>query len=343
MRRLVRLAAVFMAAQVVTIVARVVEFLTGAPVFVWVSTTLLSFALAAPGIGVSLRMRSVRLAETAERERDAARRREFLLLRAPDPRPGQCPVCSLEDLDELAVHDEFAREIDPECVRVVPYGPHRAHYACAKTVPYVAPTRSTSGGTSKTTLVTGVDERCVKMPVDGGRRVMCLVHNEGDPGCTVYPRGTLGSDADAFHSAVTDLGGRIADAVARAFAVRGVDFGFDRPPVVNHTLRDSLAAPPQWAALGVDTFAGAQLWRKHGFTPKRAKAWIQNGFCDPQVIAATGYRWPNEIRTANGLPLYFPDGSPPVVPGHASFTVEGKHTYCACIQCMGLREEGNRS
>lgn len=69
-----------------------------------------------------------------------------LELKAPNPRPGQCPVCSLEDLDELAVHDDFAREIDPECVQVVPYGPHRAHYACAKTAPYIAPRRSTSGG-----------------------------------------------------------------------------------------------------------------------------------------------------------------------------------------------------
>lgn len=60
-------------------------------------------------------------------------------LKAPDPAPGQCPVCSLADLDELGVHDEMAAEIDPALVRVVAYGPHRAHYACAAVAPYVAP------------------------------------------------------------------------------------------------------------------------------------------------------------------------------------------------------------
>ena len=63
-------------------------------------------------------------------------------------------------------------------------------------------------------------------------------------------------------------------------------------------------APRERAELGVDTFADAQLWRKHGFTPQRAKAWIQNGFCDPQAIAATGFRWPNDLRAAQGMPLW---------------------------------------
>lgn len=71
-----------------------------------------------------------------------------LELKAPNPRPGQCPVCSLEDLDARAADDAFMGDTGTELARVVAYGPDRAHSECAAVVPYVPPSRSTSGGTA---------------------------------------------------------------------------------------------------------------------------------------------------------------------------------------------------
>ena len=95
-----------------------------------------------------------------------------LALKAPNPKPGQCPVCSLEDLDERAADDAFMGDTGTPPARVVPYGPDRAHSECAAVVPYAAPAKPT--------------ERCAAIPTDDGR-VMCLAHNQGDPRCTVYP------------------------------------------------------------------------------------------------------------------------------------------------------------
>lgn len=53
------------------------------------------------------------------------------VVRLPCPEPGQCPVCGMTDLDELAQEDmDFGA-----CVRVVPYGIHYAHWDCAELVP----------------------------------------------------------------------------------------------------------------------------------------------------------------------------------------------------------------
>src|SRR6185437_985806 len=147
-RRLVRVALGVMATQVLLVAARVVEFLFGAPAAVWVPTSLLLFTFGFAAIGLSVRIRQVRIAETVERKRAAAQRRELLRLRAPDPASGQCPVCSLTDLDERAVGDELLEDGGTVLARVVAYGPHRAHSECAAMVPYVPPARSTSGGGS---------------------------------------------------------------------------------------------------------------------------------------------------------------------------------------------------
>lgn len=200
LRHLVRFALGVMATQVLLIAARVAEFLSGASAVVWVPTSLLIFAFAALGLVVSMRMHQVRLAETAERERAAVERRDLLRLRAPDPGPGQCPVCSLTDLDALAADDRFLGHAGTPWARVVPHGPHRAHSECAAVVPYAPPPRSTSGGTPRLCRCAQCErqrrparpgrgftfaEACAKIPLDDGR-VLCLVHNQGDPACTVY-------------------------------------------------------------------------------------------------------------------------------------------------------------
>jgi hypothetical protein len=190
-------------------------------------------------------------------------------LKAPDPAPGQCPVCGLEDLDELAALDAdgLSGEIDPALVRVVAYGPHRAHYGCAQVVPYrpsaderealaheshhingvhVAQfgcsrcagelaAASTKPATARAHHCFGFSahgrwtscgcepmrQPCAKVPASGERGVFCLVHNEGDPQCTVYPRGTLASDVEALHEAVTGMAKRISDALTNASTATG--------------------------------------------------------------------------------------------------------------------------
>lgn len=146
MRRLVRAALALMAAQVLLVALRVAEFVSGAPADVWVPTTLLMLAFPAAAIGQSLLMRRVRLAEAAERERAAAEREKLLRLHAPNPAPGQCPVCALTDLDDLAAGDALLEYEGTGWARVVAYGPGRAHSECAAVVPYVASPRSTSPG-----------------------------------------------------------------------------------------------------------------------------------------------------------------------------------------------------
>lgn len=58
-------------------------------------------------------------------------------LKAPDAGPGQCPVCGMADLDELARDDRFMERGDRS--KVVQYGRQRAHRDCAELVPYVPP------------------------------------------------------------------------------------------------------------------------------------------------------------------------------------------------------------
>ena len=305
-------------------------------------------------------------------------------LNAPDPAPGQCPVCGLEDLDELGVHDEMAAEIDPALVRVVAYGPHRAHYACAAVVPCVAapkPAKHHCFGFSSGGHWTycGCESMREGVPLPEGRGTLSHTGYEilgrlaecGCEDCKPKPPVVNNTLRDSVLSALTEgiereaqritievrrqrpKGGYMApdvtveqmgplpEVLARpaletphptkvpgagrldgdiglgaywtckfcqtkrwAASLKGAEWALiehartcEKRPAVGD-------APPEWAELGVDTFAGAQSWRKHGFTPQRAKAWIQNGFCDPQAIAATGFRWPNDLRAAQGMPLW---------------------------------------
>ena len=81
----------------------------------------------------------IRCEQDSAREKEAERRarhREALLsLSAPDAGPGQCPVCALDDLEQLASDDRF---LDRQGTwrRVAPYGRGRAHQECAELVPY---------------------------------------------------------------------------------------------------------------------------------------------------------------------------------------------------------------
>jgi hypothetical protein len=58
--------------------------------------------------------------------------------RLTDPAPGQCPVCSYDDLAYWHVLDQWSLRVGDEC-HVQPYGRHEAHRFCAEFVPYLAP------------------------------------------------------------------------------------------------------------------------------------------------------------------------------------------------------------
>jgi hypothetical protein len=85
------------------------------------------------GLWFAARRESRRCAAVAlEAEKEAAKLRQ---LHAPDATAGQCPVCGMDDLDQLAADDRLM-ERGP-FAKVVAYGLRRAHWECAEFVPYV--------------------------------------------------------------------------------------------------------------------------------------------------------------------------------------------------------------
>lgn len=255
MRRLVRWSLALMAGQLLAVVARVVEFVLSAPVSVWVPTSVLMFGLGGPCIGLSLRMRAVRLAEDAEAQAERVRRAEFLRLRAPDPLPGQCPVCAYDDLGVLGERDRDLGVEGTELARVVAYGPHRAHSECAAVVPYVPPPRSTSGGMTLGHAVLALD----------GRPHLCRC-----PQCErARPRSTRGGYA-AGDVPVSQMG-PLPEVLTRPAL---------KPPLVNGTLRDSIKVTgTYWARCGRCPWIGSAgtqdategLLRVHAQTCRKRK------------------------------------------------------------------------
>jgi hypothetical protein len=80
------------------------------------------------------------LAIEAEREAKAQLERKWRAsvywLAFPDPGPGQCPVCGLDDLGELLERDTFLHLTGTPGARVAAYGSVHAHAECAHLVPY---------------------------------------------------------------------------------------------------------------------------------------------------------------------------------------------------------------
>lgn len=74
-----------------------------------------------------------------EKERRERLREQLRTLAAPDAVDGQCPVCGLDDLDQLAAVDAELEEPGSRFQRVVPYGARRAHQECAELAPYKKP------------------------------------------------------------------------------------------------------------------------------------------------------------------------------------------------------------
>jgi len=100
-----------------------------------------AFAFTVRTIVLTGRMRVQYQREVDERAVEAARReklrQQLHTLVAPDAVDGQCPVCGLDDLDELAAVDQELEEgADSRFTRVRTYGSHRAHAECAELVPY---------------------------------------------------------------------------------------------------------------------------------------------------------------------------------------------------------------
>jgi hypothetical protein len=52
------------------------------------------------------------------------------------PKPGQCPVCGIEDLADYAFKDQFLALTGADKY-VQKWGPHDAHWSCVVTVPYI--------------------------------------------------------------------------------------------------------------------------------------------------------------------------------------------------------------
>lgn len=178
-----------------------------------------------------------------------------LELKAPNPRPGQCPVCSLEDLDERAAGDELLGDTGTALARVVAYGPHRAHSECAAVVPYVPPPRSTSGGMTLGHAVLALD----------GRPHLCRC-----PQCERNrPRSTRGGYA-AGDVPVSQMG-PLPEVLTRPAL---------KPPLVNGTLRDSIKVTgTYWARCGRCPWIGSAgtqdaaegLLRAHALTCRKRK------------------------------------------------------------------------
>lgn len=242
-------------------------------------------------------------------------------LKAPNPAAGQCPVCGLEDLDERAVGDDLLGDAGTALARVVPYGPDRAHSECATVVPWVKPQYAQGG------LVPTAVEVCST----GNRARPCRCRE-----CERQRPGRARSGYVAGDVPVSGLG-LLPGSLTRP----GIG-----APVINNTLRDSIDVSAEWRGFGVESFAEVQDWRRHGFTPDRARAWIRSGFATPREAEATGFRWPNQLRAANGWPPFEPESEEPdtgallrpaAAPGHVAFTMNGVRTYCACGECESLR------
>lgn len=258
-RRLVLGWLVLAVTQIALIVVRFAEFATGAAPGIQDATGAVMGVLALALIGVALRnlvvnrqIRREREAEAARRQKEADVRWEFLRLRAPNPAPGQCPVCAFDDLDDLAERDRYIEAEGTPSARVTAYGPDQAHAECAAAVPYAPPPQATTGGTRQSTPAPGVDEHCAEVPASGGRRAFCLAHNEGDPRCTVYPRHAS--------RAVASRGGYIAGDVGVA----------DMGPLPEVLLRPAVERPAWWRCShcgasqpATDETAAEKLLRDH--------------------------------------------------------------------------------
>lgn len=112
------------------------------PPAVFIPSSILAPLVANAGsIGLSLRSkrdkRELQATENAKRDAEAKHYAEVHRVAVRNPQPGQCPVCGLTDLLELAQTDAYCGDTgDSAMAFVVPYGPHHAHVICATVVPY---------------------------------------------------------------------------------------------------------------------------------------------------------------------------------------------------------------
>lgn len=280
MRRLIAWSVAWMALDVTLMAARVVEYFASALLLAGDVTTLCALGASGALIGTGLAMRRVRLTEAADAEVRKARRTEFLRLRAPSPTTGQCPVCAMDDLDVLAERDRELELDGTPLVRVVTYGPVRAHQECAEAVPYVPPAWSTPVGArphahfgfytpepaAKWTYC-GCDEMReeVVSPEKLAAKQRCVCkqrHAEtGRPYLTV-DRKALAAKPGRPHAGgyfgapvTVEQMGPLPEALARAAGA---------PPVVNHTLRDSALKPPYLTRAGTYRATCAYCpWTRH--------------------------------------------------------------------------------
>lgn len=238
-------------------------------------------------------------------------------LKAPNPAPGQCPVCGLEDLDERAAGDDLLGDAGTALAKVVPYGPDRAHFECAATVPYVD--RAAARAEREREHLAGQHRLgakydcpiCADPSRDPQRE---LVHLLG--GVTMQHMGYgLAGTLDLCRCAQCErTRPRPAKGGYAAGNVTVSEMGplpevLTRPglgqPVVNNTLRGSVEARmdahlvwagshswESWQHHGFETRSEAAAWYRLGFTPWRAERWRQAGFTDPDAVARTGYTWP---------------------------------------------------
>jgi hypothetical protein len=118
------------------IVANGIRVLAGWPTPATWWSVLLAPVLLVPFVGCMVM--AFRLSDAQRRQREVEREAaaELRTLRAPNADPGQCPVCGMDDLDQLAADDGFM-ERGPDRSKVVAYGRRRAHRDCAEFVPYV--------------------------------------------------------------------------------------------------------------------------------------------------------------------------------------------------------------
>lgn len=167
---------------------------------------------------------------------------ELHTLKAPDADSGQCPVCSLGDLAELAAVDEYLEEPGSRFTRVVPYGAHRAHQECAELVPY-----------KKTAEELALEAH--ELDHHGTPRTRVL----GCPLCALETREQIATDPEIDQPIWPPLGvtmAELSERIARVFSVPPMIIG-DPMQVSDLTERETramvagLIGPDDWRRLGL--------------------------------------------------------------------------------------------
>lgn len=221
-----------------------------------------SFAFTLRMIALIGRLR-LQLDREADERAEARKRRERLrqqlrTLAAPDAVDGQCPVCGLDDLGQLAAVDAQLEEPGSRFTRVVPYGARRAHQECAELVPY---------------QMTPVEEH------EHDHHGAPIARMIGCPLCAQETREQIANDPDAGRPVWPPLGitcAELSRQLTGLFSVPPADVGPVRGPLVlsgsaNYTVLDPECTEREVRAMLDLGLTSADEMRRLGLRPPNEK------------------------------------------------------------------------